>query len=195
MNRVIIRDLLLLVLNVLVLCIALMISKQTSQDSGQAPSAGQLAVVATWPEGDKDVDVWLDAPGEPAPVGFSNPNGKVWNLLRDDLGTTNDYLPTNFENAFTRGVPAGLYTINIKCYRCVSFPVPVTVELSEQSDGYTHSMEKLFTTTLLLIVDKQERTVFQFTVGSDGRIRRESLNRSFRPLSRGDKAAGPPQEP
>src|SRR3546814_21118968 len=100
----------------------------------QAGAPGNLIVHVSWPEGDADVDLWLDGPAEPVPVGYSNKGGVLWNLLRDDLGTKPDATPLNYENAFTRGVVPGEYTINVHCFRCPTTPVQVDVEISLKPD-------------------------------------------------------------
>src|SRR5215813_5025723 len=53
-------------------------------------SPGNVIVEAQWGDGlDADVDLWVQAPGD-KPVGYSNKSGRVFNLLRDDLGRAQD---------------------------------------------------------------------------------------------------------
>ena len=63
------------------------------------------------------------APGD-VPVGYSNKSGKIFNLLRDDLGSQ-DITDYNYEVAYTRGTPGGEYVVNLHMYRGggVSYPV------------------------------------------------------------------------
>ena len=92
-----------------------------------AEPPGNVIVELRWPdELDADVDLWVEAPGD-APVGYSNQGGLVFNLLRDDLGRVSDPLELNYETAFSRGVPAGEYTVNVHLYRnrTPHYPVPV----------------------------------------------------------------------
>ena len=78
---------------------------------------GNVLVEVRWPdEFDSDVDLWVQAPGD-LPVGYSNTGGDVFNLLRDDLGHSKDVTNVNYEVAYSRGTPAGEYTVNLHLYR------------------------------------------------------------------------------
>lgn len=93
---------------------------------------GNVLVEVRWPdEFDSDVDLWVQAPGD-LPVGYSNTGGDVFNLLRDDLGHSKDVTNVNYEVAYSRGTPAGEYTVNLHLYRnnAGRFPIPVTVQVS-----------------------------------------------------------------
>jgi hypothetical protein len=69
------------------------------------------------------------------PVGYSNKGGLIMNLLRDDLGT-NDPNSLHYENQYSRGVPPGEYTVNLRLFRNLesrySVPVEVTVRCSAE---------------------------------------------------------------
>src|SRR5215470_6271249 len=98
-------------------------------------SPGNVIVEAQWGDGlDADVDLWVQAPGD-RPVGYSNLSGRVFNLLRDDLGHSGDPHSMNYEVAYGRGMPAGEYFANVQMYRgiSVSFPVRVRVAASLKS--------------------------------------------------------------
>ena len=57
-------------------------------DPVKAP--GNIIVEARWLDNiDVDVDLWVEAPGD-KPVGYSNKSGRIFNLLRDDLGNSGD---------------------------------------------------------------------------------------------------------
>ena len=78
---------------------------------------GNVLVEINWPpELDSDVDLWVQAPGD-VPVGYSNKGGAVFNLLRDDLGRQVDLSGINYENAYSRGIVPGEYTVNVHLYR------------------------------------------------------------------------------
>jgi hypothetical protein len=67
---------------------AAIVAKGSETDGVTAP--GNVAVEMQWPDKlDADVDLWVQAPGD-APVGYSNKSGRVFNLLRDDLGKAQD---------------------------------------------------------------------------------------------------------
>ena len=79
----------------------------------QAEPPGVLTVQLIWAdEVDADIDLWLLGPGD-RPVGYSNKDGAVFSLLRDDLGFVNDSSGKNFEIAYSRTLPAGEYVVNV----------------------------------------------------------------------------------
>lgn len=129
-----------------------------TEDDPQEPP-GNLMVSIAWPAGPIDVDLWLLAPKD-SPVGYSNKSGKVWNLLRDDLGTANDPTPINAEFAVTRGLPDGEYVVNVHCFDCGKsiLPVPVTVEIRLAEGGV------VWKGVVELVAPKQERTALRFRV-------------------------------
>jgi hypothetical protein len=127
------------------------------------------------------VIIRVHGPGEPRAIGYSRKSGKLWDLLRDDLGTVPDATGINFENAYTRGIVAGDYTINVHCYRCPDVPQVVQVEVAV-STGSNSPMMVLVTTTVTLTKQGQEATAIRFTLNGDGRVKRDSMHRVFKPL-------------
>ena len=90
---------------------------------------GNVIIEVTWAhELDVDIDLWVQAPGD-VPVGYSNKGGQVFNLLRDDLGHTNDPSNINLETAYSRGVVAGEYIVNVHLYRKKTAPMPIEVNV------------------------------------------------------------------
>ena len=149
---------------------------------------GNLVVNITWPEGRNDVDLWTLGPGEPRAVGYSNKGGVLWNLLRDDLGMSTDFLPENFENAFSRGVPDGRYWVNVHCYRCSVLPVPVKVEISLKSKkGNSKArITRILTTEVVLDYSGEEVTVVSFRIDKN-KLLKGSLNHLYKPLRTASK--------
>ena len=138
---------------------------------------GQLVATAVWPAGSIDVDLWLSSPQDEA-VGFSNKSGKVWALLRDDLGTANDPTPMNVEFASTRGLPDGEYAINVRCYGCAGkVPVTVNVEVRLAEGGL------VWRGPVELVRDKDEKTAIRFRV-ADGKIVPGSESHVFKQMRR-----------
>lgn len=128
MIRTLIQDTLLAMLLSIVAIVMLVlpsVNPASSQDPMSQP--GNLVVSATWAPGAADVDLWLLSPQDKA-VGYSNKSGRVWSLLRDDLGLAQDETPLNYESAFSRGLPDGEYVVNVRCFSCLS-PTPVEVEV------------------------------------------------------------------
>ena len=101
-----------------------------------AVSGGNLTVQLTWDRAaDADVDLWCLGPGEPHPVGFSAPHGLHFDLVRDDLGRSQDPESRNMELAFARGAPAGEYIVNAMLYSSHDHKLPVHVDV-EVVDGH-----------------------------------------------------------
>ena len=137
--------------------------------AGRQP--GSIIVEIRWPDAlNIDVDLWVRAPAD-RPVGYSNKSGRVFDLLRDDVGQANDTLQLNYENAYTRGVVAGEYVINLHLYNANSepLPVPVAVQVSQQpaSGG---SVAPLWSGAVSLDHYGQELTVIRFSMDEHGAL-------------------------
>lgn len=153
------------------------------EDESEPP--GNVIVAIEWPPGNTDVDLWVTGPGEAVPVGYSNKSGLLWNLLRDDLGTYPDATPSNYENAYTRGIMPGEYVINVHCYRCPILPVPVDVEISirkEDTDGAKKPMKIIATTRVTLRESAEELTAIRFELTKEGDLVPGSMNHVYRSL-------------
>lgn len=150
--------------------------------------AGDLVIEARWPDHlDADVDLWVEAPGD-KPVGYSNRGGRVFNLLRDDLGHSNDSTELNYEFTFSRGAPPGEYVVNLHLYRNISkvkeIPVTVAVTLTNPTSQSTQLIAR--EKTILAHVG-QEKTVVRFAIGSNGYLAPGSTHYRFKKLRSGDK--------
>jgi len=158
-----------------------------TEDAADPP--GNVIVAIEWPPGNTDVDLWVTGPGEIVPVGYSNKSGLLWNLLRDDLGTSPDVTPSNYENAYTRGITPGEYVINVHCYRCPILPVPVDIEISiqkEGADGAKEPMKIIATTKVTLRENAEELTALRFELTKDGDLVTNSMNHVYRELRAAD---------
>ena len=176
MTAILTRDLLmnfLMGLTALVILVLSAIAPAAETDPIDPP--GNLIASAAWPAGAIDVDLWVKAPGDD-PVGYSHKSGKVWSLLRDDLGTANDGTPLNYESAFTRGLPDGEYIVNVRCYGCAGkVPVPVAVEVRLATGVLVWSG------VVTLVSDKQEKTALRFVMRS-GAVVPGSASHVFREI-------------
>lgn len=155
---------------------------------GAAEPPGNVVIEARWPDAiDADVDLWVLAPGD-RPVGYSNRGGAVFNLLRDDLGHVRDQTPLNYEMAYSRGVPAGEYVINLHLYhvRSEHAEVPVDVTVSVKHDTGT-SLIQLDTTSPTLRHVGEELTVLRFRLDEHGRVVPGSQHDLPRSLRNGGK--------
>ncbi len=168
---------------ILLFAIALaMVAKPTPEikDPGiQAP--GNVIVEIRWPDGiDADVDLWLLAPGD-VPVGYSNQSGHVFNLLRDDLGKVNDPDTLNYETAFSRGIPAGEYVVNLHLFRATPALLPLRVQfvISIKTDS-DKSAKRVLIGEQTLIKNGEEVTAVRFTIDSNKALVNGSENHIFR---------------
>jgi hypothetical protein len=142
---------------------------EAAQENTQPP--GNVIVEVRWPdEIDADVDLWVEAPGG-TPVGYSNKGGSYFNLLRDDLGKRADATGMNYEVSYSRGIPAGEYTVNVHLYRNAAdiFPIPVTVVTSVKKSPQ-ESAKQLLASQIELSREGEEMTVFRFRLTDEGEL-------------------------
>lgn len=137
----------------------------------EAEPPGNVIVEARWPDQiDSDIDLWVQAPGD-VPVGYSNKGGKVFNLLRDDLGKRADATGMNYEVSYSRGIPQGEYTVNLHMYRNTAkvVPIEVTVVASVKKSA-TESARQVLASKIDLSREGEELTVFRFRLDDEGNL-------------------------
>ena len=155
----------------------------------EVASPGNVIVEIRWPDQlNVDVDLWVQAPGDVA-VGYSNKGGKVFNLLRDDLGFQADATKLNYEVSYSRGVPSGEYTVNVHLYRDLSheLPMPVDIMVSVKPDVHT-SAKQILSTQVVFKTEGEELTAFRFELDKKGELRPDSVHDLPKPL-RGKRAS------
>ncbi len=179
------RDVILLALAGFVMLVLLLLPhlnpRATPQDP--TPRPGNVMVELRWPdELNVDVDLWVQAPGD-VPVGYSNQGSAIFNLLRDDLGHINDATDLNYEFSYSRGVPAGEYTVNLHLYRNLAnvYPVPVVVAVSVKNSP-NFPAQQILSTKLNLSHEDEELTAFRFKLDEEGRLLSGSVHNLPRPL-------------
>lgn len=154
---------------VIVFFILPFINDPTKNDETEPP--GNVIVSIVWPPAlNYDVDLWMMAPGETRPVGYSNLSGKIINLLRDDLGTYSDPTPLNYESAYTRGAAEGEYQVNVHCYRCTDGPVTVDVEIAIKSPTVNMGNVRVIARTKVELTAGEERTAIRFNLDAKGNL-------------------------
>lgn len=157
--------------------------KQPTEQEASAP--GNVMVEVRWDDTiDADVDLWVEGPGD-LPVGYSNLAGQVFNLLRDDIGARSDVSDLNYENAYSRGIVAGDYTVNLNMYfnRADVWPVKATVIVSTiKPSGSTRSSKQILVSSVELRQRGEELTVFRFKLDDDGDLVPDSVNAIQRKL-------------
>jgi hypothetical protein len=154
--------------------------------SDQILPPGNVIVEIRWPdELDADVDLWVAGPGD-RPVGYSNKGGRVFNLLRDDLGHRADATGLNYESSYSRGIVAGEYTVNIHLYRDSArvYPVPVTVVTSVNRQLQEHTRQ-LLASEVELNHEGEETTVYRFRLTEAGDLVPGSVHSLFKGLRTG----------
>ena len=179
------RDVIMLALLGFVTIVVLLLPHLNPPSKGKAAAdpPGNVVVEVRWPDQiNADVDVWVQAPGD-VPVGYSNKGGRAFNLLRDDLGHANDNSDLNYEMAFSRGIPAGEYTVNLHLYSNVSGvpEVPVQVSIGVKRTAQD-SLTNLVRKKVMLRHMGQELTVARFALDDDGKFIAGSLHDLPRPL-------------
>ena len=175
------RDMLFILLMVF-LMLAILVNPP--EDAKAIDSPGVLVVEIRWPDGLKiDVDLWVKAPGE-EPVGFYNRAGRVFNLLRDDLGSARDDTPHNYEYSFARSIPDGEYIVTVHLYNNWSydqFPLPVQARISILAPAGGTPTE-ILKRTVYLLSRGHEETVARFTL-EGGELVPGSMSQIPAPLS------------
>ena len=180
------RDVIMLALAGFVAIVLLLlpfINPEAKQAAGEAKAPGNVIVEIQWPDGlDADVDLWVQAPND-VPVGYSNKGGKIFNLLRDDLGKASDITDLNYEMSYSRGILPGEYTVNVHMYRGVgvTYPIPVRVVVSVKRSPNDET-KQILTTQVKLRRENQELTAFRFRLDDDGQLVPGSVHSLFREL-------------
>ena len=186
-NGTVFRDVITLALCGFVAVVILLLPHLNPKQEAQAAVAnavpGNVMVEARWAdELDTDVDLWVQAPGD-VPVGYSNKSGVIFNLLRDDLGRNADPTQLNYEVSYSRGVPPGEYAVNLHMYRNKSkiAPVKVTVVTSVKRPN-AESAKQILTSSIDLMAENQETTVYRFKLTEAGELVPGSVNSLPKPL-------------
>lgn len=190
-SDIVFRDLIMLMLSGFVTLAVLMLAHVNAPNAKTADGAeppGNVIVEARWPdELDTDVDLWVQAPSD-VPVGYSNKGGKVFNLLRDDLGRRADATGMNYEISYSRGLIAGEYTVNVHLYRnAAGGSVPVKVVVSTKR-GVQDPVRQVVASQVELVREGQELTVYRFRLDDQGRLEPGSVNNLAKPLRSGSKS-------
>lgn len=146
-------------------------------------SPGNVIVEVRWPdEVNADVDLWVEAPGD-VPVGYSNKGGVVFNLLRDDLGLHADFSEVNYEVSYSRGIPAGEYTVNLHLYRDLSGQLPISanvvVSIKPSPD---QAARQVLAAKIVLATEGEEVTAFRFSLDDKARVVSGSVHDLPKPL-------------
>ena len=180
----------------IVLLIIAHINPPAKNDNRDIPPPGNMLVEMSWDDDyNLDIDLWVQAPNDKI-VGYSSKSGKLFNLLRDDLGFTNDETDKNYEIALTRGLKPGEYTVNVmfyanrhfgsaaekKKFKILEFPIKVKIVVSVKKDDNS-SLVKVIETTVELWTVKEEVTATNFKLDKNNNVIRDSINNIYKGLA------------
>ena len=184
------RDILMGALGALALALIILafhINPPKNQDAENERARGNVRVEVIWDKDTNvDIDTWVKAPGD-TPVGYSNLNGRVFNLVRDDLGSYADLTEMNYEVAFSRGIPAGEWIINLHWFSysqgAVEVPVNVLITM-KKVDNETSKDAPLTIMSKHVILKRvgQELTVIRFTTDDEHNVDTGSFSTNFKML-------------
>ena len=138
---------------------------------------GSMIFELFWSEKiDADLDLWVRGPHDTA-VGYAQPSGQVFNLLRDDRGLTADHTPLNYEISFTRGILIGEYQANVHLFKHNKSKTPIEAtiiaSLVTPDRGYR---KELLGRKVILNVEGKEKTVLRFKLDNNFKIVEGSVN-------------------
>ena len=154
----------------LLLVILVLIAPPAKPPSVEAEGVYMLRL--TWPAGDDDADVYVQAPGGEI-LFFANRNVQLMHLDRDDLGVLNDVTGAveargNEERVTFRGVIPGEHVVNVHLYR--GRATKVRVRLYKLRGPDTLVTEQ----TVTLGREGAEETAFRVTFTPEGGTERIS---------------------
>lgn len=159
-----------------------MVAVQKKTEGDGDPSMGPLKIELAWKDGPIDMDLWLRAPQIEKPIGFSNPNSKDCNLLRDDLGTQADPLSINYEDIICRATVPGEYIINAKAFSIPDNETDVQVHMLLTLKKSPGEMGVRYERTVTFSKLREERTLMRFTLDDERNIIEDSIHDFFRSI-------------
>ncbi|HHN72942.1 MAG TPA: hypothetical protein ENK13_02525 [Thermopetrobacter sp.] len=194
---IVFRDLLLLLaLLMLTLTVLIIPLIRIPKESRRIEKAvGDMLAEIVWnPESRADIDIWVEGPdGEK--VGYLQPDGRLFNLVRDDMGRDQDFSGLNYEFLFSRGIPDGRYRFSLVYYSDNGQggrPETVRVSIRYRRGRTVHVIHEA---RIVLSYPGQEKAVVAFRM-KDGRPVPGSRDfapfRIFYPLLRETGTVGPP---
>lgn len=160
-----------MILLVFIVVVTLISVEQVEENTDENVNQERLVVRAVWdPTRDADVDLHVRAPND-RHVYYGNKSGRVFDLIRDDLGHRNEFtkFKTNEEMAETRGLVAGEYLVNVHYYsdHDRGGPVEVEVVITVQKEPKKRA-KPLFEPILVKLSVTQEKTVVRFELTEEG---------------------------
>lgn len=161
---------------VLTALLLMLINPPQKKTKDETTPVGNITVHIRWkPDGiDADVDLWVRAPGD-IPVGYSSKQGRIFNLLRDSLGNSNNLDGLREEFAFSNGTPPGEYCATAGLYRIADhslLPVTVAYDISLRGDN----VSEITHGSIQLTRVAEEKTLACFTIDDRKMVNPGSVN-------------------
>lgn len=146
---------------------------------------GSIAVYCFWADSiDADIDIHVLSP-EGEHNYYQRMQGRIWSILRDDLGKTGDPGERNFENAATRGLVPGPYRITVHAYRAANGLYPIKIDCEVRVNPRKGKEKPIvITNSVELLGLGNEQAVVSFVLGADGRIQTDSISHDFESIVR-----------
>jgi hypothetical protein len=164
------RDVLMLTLIGFVAMVIMLLPHLSAKrdENRDAAAPGNVVVEIHWPnELPVDVDLWVQAPGD-VPVGFWNEGRRLFIGVREVLGVEIDATGRNYEVSYSRGIPAGEYTVNVHMYGSLPAGVRVPVKVVVSVRPKYGELRQLLQTQIELTRRNQEETAFRFRLTEEG---------------------------
>ena len=178
-SNTVFRDVTLLALSGFVAIVLLLLpwlNLKTKQELIKEP-VGSVIIELFWPKDiDADLDLWVKGPNDGA-VGYSNPSGLIFNLLRDDRGMTGDYTPLNYEISFTRGISPGEYQANVHLFKhdANRSKIQATISASLVTPDRDYR-KQILEKSIYLTKQGKEKTVLRFKLDNNFKLVSGSVN-------------------
>lgn len=159
---------------------------------------GAICVELSWPnERDVDLDLWGHSPGSPNTVGYSNMHDEHLNLYRDVTGFNHNPTHNMIEVMCSDQIIPGEWTFNVHYFTnhesTGSMPddprnaITATMMVTIHYDNKSIQSNERFMGTFTLTKVTQEKTMFDFIIGSDGKLIKDSINSNDKNLTEGSR--------
>ena len=105
-------------------------------------------------------------------------------MTESPLGShTTDLTGLNYEFSYSRGIPAGDYTVNVHLYRnrMDVYPVPATIVVSTKKSVHDPA-KQILSANVQLVREGDETTVFRFELDDTGHLVSGSVHDLPKPL-------------
>jgi hypothetical protein len=137
------------------------------ESQGDIEQPGFMFVELIWPpDNGIDIDLIIRDPNGEVTF-FRNTSTKVFDLLRDDRGSLDDDSGLNYEHAFSRSLPDGIYTINAFVFSLNEGELPVQANLIisiKDLKNIGGRSEVVIRESIVLNSVQEERTIVRFMV-------------------------------